>query len=74
LIEVAVVTNAAVSAHTIQREICDADGVQAAYGVYVLADRMVWAPRVGSKKVVGPSNSADHGAGLRRLRRFRHGV
>jgi carbonic anhydrase len=53
LIEVAVVTNAAVSAHTIQREISGADGVQAAYGVYVLSDRMVWAPRGGSKHVLG---------------------
>jgi len=53
LIEVAVVTNAAVSAHTIQQEIGDIDGVRTAYGVYVLAERAVWAPRCGSKQVLG---------------------
>jgi len=53
LIEVAVITNAAVSANTIQREIGGADGVQTAYGVYVLSDRMVWAPRCGSDQVLG---------------------
>ena len=53
LIEVAVVTNAAVCAHTIQQEAGSVGGVRAAYGVYVLADRMVWAPRCGSEKVVG---------------------
>ena len=53
LIEVAVVTNAAAAAHTIQREIGGADGVRAAYGVYVLSDRTVWAPRAGSEDVLG---------------------
>jgi carbonic anhydrase len=53
LIEVAVVTNAAVSAHTLQQEIGRIDGVRTAYGVYVLADRAVWAPRCGSKQVLG---------------------
>jgi carbonic anhydrase len=47
LIEVSVITNAALAAHTLQREIGDGttDGVRVAYGVYVLADRTVWAPR-----------------------------
>ena len=55
LIEVAVVTNAALTAHTLQREIGDgsADGVRAVYGVYVLAERTVWAPRCGSNQVIG---------------------
>jgi carbonic anhydrase len=53
LIEVAVVTNAAVSAHTVQEEIGSIDGVRTAYGVYVLANRTVWAPRCGSKQVLG---------------------
>ena len=55
LIELSVVTNAALAAHTLQREIGDgsAGGVRAAYGVYVLADRTVWAPRCGSDEVVG---------------------
>jgi carbonic anhydrase len=53
LIEVAVVTNAAVSAHTLQQEIGGVDGVRTAYGVYVLADRTIWAPRCGSDQVIG---------------------
>jgi carbonic anhydrase len=54
LIEVSVVTNAALAAHTLQREIGTApDGVRVSYGVYVLAERMVWAPRCGSDEVIG---------------------
>jgi len=47
-----VVTNAALAAHTLQREIgAAAGGVQATYGVYVLSDRSIWAPRCGSVEV-----------------------
>jgi len=55
LIELSVVTNAALAAHTLQGEIRGggAAGVRAAYGVYVLADRAVWAPRCGSDDVIG---------------------
>jgi len=54
LIELSVVTNAALAAHTLQREIGGAtDGVRVAYGVYVLADRTVWAPRCGGDEVIG---------------------
>ena len=53
LIETAVVTNAAVSARTLQGEIKSVDGVRAAYGVYVIADRGIWAPRCDSSRVVG---------------------
>jgi len=55
LIEVSVVTNAALAAHTLQREIGGGanEGVGVAYGVYVLADRTVWAPRSGSDEMVG---------------------
>ena len=54
LIEMSVVTNAALAAHTLQREIGGAtDGVRVAYGVYVLADRTVWAPHCGSDEVIG---------------------
>jgi carbonic anhydrase len=51
LIEVAVVTNAALAAHTLKREI--AGGVDAAFGVYLLSERSVWAPRCGSDEVTG---------------------
>jgi carbonic anhydrase len=55
LIEMSVVTNAALAAHTLQHEIEGGatDGVRVAYGVYVLADRTVWAPRCGSDEVIG---------------------
>ncbi|MDZ7653957.1 MAG: carbonic anhydrase [Burkholderiaceae bacterium] len=55
LIEAAVVMNAALAAHTLQREIDAeaADGVRTAYGVYLLSERTVWAPRCGGDDVVG---------------------
>jgi carbonic anhydrase len=55
LIEVAVVSNAALAAHTLEREIGGEakDGVRTAYGIYVIADRTVWAPRCGSDEVIG---------------------
>jgi len=55
LIEVAVVTNAALAAHMLQREIGagKANKVKTAYGVYLLDERLVWAPRAGSQEVVG---------------------
>ena len=55
LIEMSVVTNAALAAHTLQREIGGEakDGVRTAYGIYVIADRTVWAPRCGSDEVIG---------------------
>jgi carbonic anhydrase len=55
LIEVAVVTNAALAAHTLQGEIGvgAADGVRTAYGVYLLTERTIWAPRGGSDEVTG---------------------
>lgn len=63
LIEMAIVTNAALAAHALQREIgVDAGAVQVAYGVYVLAERSVWAPRSGSDQVDGlasPPADAD---------------
>lgn len=65
LIEVAVVTNAALAAHTLQREI-DAEStgrVRTAYGVYLLDQRTVWAPRCGGTEVIGlagpPMNGDD---------------
>lgn len=52
LIEVAVVSNAALAAHTLQQEIGAGD-LRAAYGVYLLEDRQVWAPRAGSGECAG---------------------
>jgi carbonic anhydrase len=55
LIEVSVVTNAALAAHTLQREIgmASPDGVRTAYGVYLLDERTLWAPRWASDDVHG---------------------
>jgi carbonic anhydrase len=55
LIEVAVVTNAALAAHTLQREMMSEAGceVESTYGVYLLSERSVWAPRCGSVEEAG---------------------
>lgn len=44
-----------IAAHTIQRAIGTDDprGLRAAYGVYLLAERQVWAPRAGSADCAG---------------------
>jgi len=49
LIEASIVTNAALAAHAIQREVAAGDpaGLRAVYGVYLLETRQVWAPRTG---------------------------
>jgi carbonic anhydrase len=65
LIEASAVTNAALAAHTLQRDISGdvADGVRATYGIYVLSDRMIWAPRCGGDEVIGlaapPANQQE---------------
>src|SRR4029453_12064163 len=50
LTEVAIVSNAALAAYTLQQELGAADNqaIRAAYGVYLLEDRQVWAPRADS--------------------------
>ena len=52
LIEASIVTNAALSAYSIQQEFISHDlpGLQAVYGVYVLETREVWAPRQAAAK------------------------
>jgi len=47
LIETAIAANAALAAHTVQHELGrgDTDGIRAAYGVYLLREHQVWAPR-----------------------------
>jgi carbonic anhydrase len=66
LIEVAVVSNTAVSAFALQREIekRDAGGVRTAYGVYLLTERTVWAPRRGSDEVTGLAAPPDDPQGF----------
>jgi carbonic anhydrase len=63
LIEAAIVSNAALAAHTVQQELGsdDRSSLRAAYGVYLLADRQIWAPRAGSMACAGlASPPADH--------------
>lgn len=66
LIEVAVISNAALAAHALQREIerRDAQGVRTAYGVYLLAERTVWAPRRGSSEVASLATPPDDAQGF----------
>jgi carbonic anhydrase len=67
LVEAAIVSNAALSAHTLQQELTIAGErvVRAAYGVYVIDERRVWAPRAGDERVEGlaepPMTAADFG-------------
>ena len=55
LIEASIVTNAALSAYSVQQEFIthDLPELQAVYGVYVLETREVWAPRSGDIKGTG---------------------
>jgi carbonic anhydrase len=65
LIEVAVVSNAALAAYTLQQEIGAGD-IRAVYGVYLLGGRQVWAPRAGSSECAGlaypPADLASFGS------------
>jgi carbonic anhydrase len=55
LIEAAIASNAALAAYTVQHELGSDDphGIRAAYGVYLLSERQVWAPRSGSAECNG---------------------
>jgi carbonic anhydrase len=66
LIEMAVMMNAALAAHTLQQAINLNEGAETrtAYGVYVLSDRLVWAPRAGSADVLGVVAPPDHAQGF----------
>ena len=63
LIEVAVISNAALGAHTLLRETVDetTQSVEVAYGVYLLDKRFVWAPRAGSDEVIGLATPPEDG-------------
>jgi carbonic anhydrase len=55
LIEASIVTNAALSAYSIQQEFVASDlpDLRAVYGVYLLETREVWAPRLGNINGIG---------------------
>jgi carbonic anhydrase len=58
LIETAIVVNAALGAHTLARAL--GGGLRAAYGVYLIETRRVWAPRAGATRTAGLAR-APHG-------------
>jgi carbonic anhydrase len=66
LIEVAVLVNAALAAHTLQREIGagSSRSVRAVYGVYVRDQRAVWAPRFDTDLVNGLASPPDDAQGF----------
>jgi carbonic anhydrase len=53
LIEAAVVSNAALTAYTVQHELAGRDDLRAAYGVWLLESHAIWAPRSGSRECAG---------------------
>lgn len=55
LIEMSIITNAALVAYTVQQEIgtTDPSGLRALYGIYLLETRQVWAPGVGVAESTG---------------------
>jgi carbonic anhydrase len=79
LIETAIVTNAALSAHSIQKEFVanDLHGSRVAYGVYILETREIWTPHAGNVKGAGlapapcnPAEFADFGEAIVRSERI----
>lgn len=58
LIEASITTNAALAAYSIHQEIVTSglSGLQAAFGIYLLETRQVWAPRV--REMSGPGLAA----------------
>jgi carbonic anhydrase len=67
LIEAAIITNAALSAYSVQQALgaLHADGLGAAYGVYLLETRAVWAPRPddvnGAGLAIAPQDAETFG-------------
>ena len=66
LIEASIVTNAALSAYSIQQEFIahELPELRAAYGVYVLETREVWAPRSGNVNGTGLAEAPADLAGF----------
>jgi carbonic anhydrase len=66
LIEASIITNAALAAHSIQQEFeaNERTEIRAAYGVYLLETREVWAPRLGNPKEIGLAPAPSDLAGF----------
>jgi carbonic anhydrase len=69
LIEVGVVSNAALAAYTVEQEIGTwaPGGLRAAYGAYLLADRRIWAPRADDAATSGLGYPPPEGAAFDRF-------
>lgn len=66
LIDASTLTNAALSAYSIQQEFGTSGpaGLRAVYGVYLLETREVWVPRLGNNKGVGLAAAPNDLAGF----------
>ncbi len=66
LIEISVISNAALGAYTLQEQIGREGemGIQTAYGAYGIAERTIWAPRSGGDEVVGLAKPPSDAAGF----------
>ena len=69
LIEAAIVSNAALTAYTVQHALAEAggSGLRASYGTYVISTRRIWAPRVGSEECDGLAAPPLNGQGFLEL-------
>jgi carbonic anhydrase len=69
LIETSIVTNAALAAYSLQREIGmrRQSALQAVYGVYLLETRKVWTPRLGQPDGAGLAPAPGSLAGFQEL-------
>jgi carbonic anhydrase len=68
LVEVSALANVALTAHTIQQQLrAGGSDVRAAYGIYDIATRQVWAPRVDGDEVAGLADPPLDRDGFRAL-------
>ena len=67
LIEASIVTNAALGAHGVNREIAAESDLRAVYGVYLLETRKVWAPKPGRPDEYGLAPAPHDAAAFREL-------
>lgn len=65
LIEAAAIVNAALAAHTVEQQLGGAAGaIRAAFGVYVITTREIWAPRIDGNPPTGLAEPPADAAGF----------
>jgi carbonic anhydrase len=67
LVETSIVANAALGAHMLQAALDDEPGIRAAFGVYLIDSREVWAPRAGGEPRAGLAEPPRDAEGFVRL-------